>query len=112
MKRADIQSFTSSFKTDLARPSRFDVLIPMPIVLAAFYGNLRETLSLRCESTEMPGRIFNTTERKFGSSPVQKFPYLSTYSDITMNFILDSKIGRAQRLNSSHTDISRMPSSA
>lgn len=91
MKRADIQSFKSSFKSlDLARSSRFDVLIPMPVVLAAVYGNLRETISLRCESTEMPGRIFNTTERRFGSAPVQKFPYLSTYNDITMNFILDS----------------------
>jgi hypothetical protein len=91
MKRADVQSFKSSFKSlELARPSRFDVLIPMPIVLAAVYGNLRETLSLRCESTEMPGRIFNTTERRFGSAPVQKFPFLSTYNDITMNFILDS----------------------
>ena len=91
MKRADIQSFKSSFKPlDLARPSRFDVLIPMPAVLAAFYGDLRETLSLRCESTEMPGRIFNVTERRFGSAPVQKFPYLSTYTDINMNFILDS----------------------
>ena len=91
MKRADIQSFKSSFQSlELARPSRFDVLIPMPAVLAAFYSNLKEALTLRCESTEMPGRIFNTTERRFGSAPVQKFPYLSTYNDITMNFILDS----------------------
>lgn len=91
MKRADIQSFKSSFRSvELARPSRFDVLIPMPAVLAAIYGDLRETLTLRCESTEMPGRIFNLTERRFGSAPVQKFPYLTTYNDIALNFILDS----------------------
>lgn len=90
MRRANIQDFKNSFKLDLARPSRFDVLLPIPAVMALFYNNLTETLSFRCESTELPSRVFNTTERRFGSAPVQKFPYLSTYTDINLNFIMDS----------------------
>jgi hypothetical protein len=85
---SSINSFTSSFKKELARPSRFDVQIPIPAVLAPFYLNTAKELNLRCESTEMPGRTFATTERKIGSAPLQKFPYQTTYNDVTMTFIV------------------------
>jgi hypothetical protein len=85
---ADVSNFLSSFKTDLARPNRYDVFIPIPIVLAPFYLNTAKNLNMRCEATEMPGRTFATTERKIGSAPVQKVPYQTTYNDVSMTFIV------------------------
>ena len=83
----NISNFTSSFKKDLARSSKFDVFIPVPVMLAPMV-NVGKNLQLRCESTELPGRTFATTERKIGSVPVQKYPYQSVYNDVTMNFIV------------------------
>lgn len=85
---ANISNFLNSFKQDPARSSRFDVLITVPAVLATFYGTVSEQLSLRCEMSELPGRSFNVTERKFGSAPVQKVPIQSLYNDVTMTFIV------------------------
>jgi hypothetical protein len=84
----NIQSFLTSFKKELARPARFDVFITIPPVLAAMYGTVTNQLSLRCEMSELPGRTFNITERKFGSAPVQKVPFQSVYNDVTMTFIV------------------------
>lgn len=91
MSTGNVRDFVSSFRhgiTDLSRASRFDVLIPIPTVLAPFYSGMGNQLTLRCESTEMPGRAFATTERKIGSAPVQKFPYQTTYNDWTATFIV------------------------
>ena len=86
--RSNVRDFVSSFKKDLARPSKFDVQIPIPLVLAPFYKDIAQQLSMRCEVTELPGRTFATTERKIGSAPVQKYPYQSTYNDVQMTFIV------------------------
>lgn len=85
---AKITNFLQSFKTDLARPNRYDVQIPIPAVLAPFYLNTARNLQFRCEATEMPGRTFVTADRKIGSAPVQKIPYQTTYNDLTMTFIV------------------------
>jgi hypothetical protein len=85
---ATITNFVTSFKNELARPSRFDVQIPIPAILAPFYLNTVKEMNMRCEVAELPGRNFNTTERKFGSAPVQKVPYQSTYNDAAMTFIV------------------------
>jgi len=85
---ASISSFISSFNKELARPSRFDIQIPIPVILAPFYLNTAQNLALRCEITEMPGRAFATTERKIGSAPIQKVPYHSEYNDVSMTFIV------------------------
>jgi len=84
----DIRQFASSFKQDPARAARFDAYIIIPPILAIMYGTVTKQLSLRCEMTELPGRTFNVTERKFGSAPVQKVPYQSLYSDVNMTFIV------------------------
>ena len=86
--RSNVRDFVSSFKKDLARPSRFDVQIPIPILLAPFYKDTAKTLNYRCEVTELPGRTFATTERKIGSVPIQKMPYQTTYEDVQMTFIV------------------------
>lgn len=85
---SSISDFRSSFKKELARPNRFDVFLPIPYTLLPYYDNGVKELSLRCESTELPSRALATLDRKIGSVPVQRFPYLSMYPDITMTFIV------------------------
>lgn len=83
---ANINTFLSSFKKDIARPSRFDVTITLPQAL--ILQSNRQDLQLRCETTELPSRTFATTERKIGSVPLQKFAYQTTYNDHAMTFIV------------------------
>jgi hypothetical protein len=83
-----IDDFKGSFKTDLARPSRFDVVIATPLILAPYITDARN-LTYRCESAQLPGRTFATTEQKIGSNPVERYPYLTTFNDIDLTFIVD-----------------------
>lgn len=82
-----ISQFRSSFKKDIARPNRFDVFIPIPYVLLPYYNDSKN-LALRCEAALLPSRTLATTEKKIGSVPIQKFPYLSTYTDVVLTFIV------------------------
>jgi len=82
-----INNFLGSFTTDVARSSRFDVQINVPIVLLPFVKTSRE-LNFRCKSADIPGRTLATTERKFGSAPSRKIPYQTTYNESTLNFIV------------------------
>jgi hypothetical protein len=82
-----INEFKSSFTKDIARPNRFDVSIPIPLVLIPYFSSAR-SLNYRCENATLPGRTFATTEQKtYG--PIEKFPYLTTYTDIDLTFIVD-----------------------
>lgn len=82
-----INDFKSSFNKDLARPSRFDVNIPVPLTMIPYVSSAK-SLNYRCESAQLPGRTFATTEQKtYG--PVEKTPYLNTYTDIDLTFIVD-----------------------
>ena len=82
-----INDFKSSFAGDLARPNRFDVNIPIPLTLIPYIKSAR-ALTYRCENAQLPGRTFATTEQKtYG--PVEKHPYLTTYNDIDLTFIVD-----------------------
>jgi hypothetical protein len=81
-----ISNFLSSFKGDAARPSRFDVEIPVPLKLVS-YRNLGQRLTLRCENAELPSRTLATTERKI-YGPTEKHPYVSTYNESTFTFIV------------------------
>jgi len=80
-----IQEFLSSFQEDLARPSRFDVKINIPLDLTPILNS--KTLSLRCESATFPGRTIATTDLKI-YGPVEKIPYSTTYDDISFTFIV------------------------
>jgi hypothetical protein len=82
-----IDNFRGSFKTDVARPSRFDVTIPIPLQLATFIGTARN-LTYRCENAQLPGRTFETTTKKLGSAPVEYFPYHTNYQQATLEFIV------------------------
>lgn len=81
-----LQEFKSSFKTDVARPARFDIEMPIPLKLLAF-RNISRKLSLRCESAELPGKTIATTDRKV-YGPIEKQPYLTTFNDLTFTFIV------------------------
>lgn len=81
-----LQEFKSSFKTELARPARFDVEIPVPLKLVAYLGTGRN-LRLRCENAELPSKTFATTERKI-YGPTEKHPYLTTFNDSTFTFMI------------------------
>jgi hypothetical protein len=81
-----LQEFKSSFKTELARPARFDVEIPVPLKLVAYLGTGRN-LRLRCENAELPSKTFATTERKI-YGPTEKHPYLTTFNDSTFTFMV------------------------
>jgi len=82
-----ISDFAASFKTDLARPSRFDVQIPVPVSLIQYRGTSRN-LSFRCETAQLPSRTLATAEQKYGSNPVEKFPYQSNYNELDLTFIV------------------------
>ena len=81
-----INDFKSSFTKDLARPSRFDVNIPVPLTLIPYVKNAK-SLTYRCENANLPGRTFATTDqRTYG--PIEKYPYLTTYNDLDLTFIV------------------------
>jgi hypothetical protein len=82
-----INDFKASFTKDLARPNKFDVSIPVPLTLIPYVNSAR-SLNYRCENANLPGRTFATMEQKtYG--PIEKYPYLTTYNDISLTFIVD-----------------------
>ena len=81
-----ITEFKSSFSTDLARPSKFDVDIPIPLGLIPYRGIARK-LTMRCENAELPGRTLATTAMKIYGVE-EKFPYGTSYSDLSLTFIV------------------------
>jgi hypothetical protein len=88
---ASIDRFLSAFKSrDFSTPKRFEAKIYFPqndrfqIDPASGY----EVITLRCETAELPARTLATTEQKV-YGPVEKFPYLTTYNDLDLTFILD-----------------------
>lgn len=88
-----INDFKASFTKDLARPNKFDVNIPVPLTLIPYVKNAKN-LIYRCENAQLPGRTFATAEQKIGSNPVEKYPYLSTFNDIDLTFIVDDDMNQ------------------
>jgi hypothetical protein len=85
-----INDFKSSFRTDLARPNKFDVRIPVPLVLLQ-YRNIAQQLSFRCETADLPGRTLATFDQKI-YGPTEKFPYQSTYNESNLTFIVSDSM--------------------
>lgn len=84
----NINDFKSSFVRDLAKTSKFDVVIPVPVPLV-LHVNKARNLTFRCEEAQLPGRTLSTAELKIGSSPNEKYPYGTTFNDIDLTFIVD-----------------------
>lgn len=88
----NISEFKSTFKKDLSRPHKFDVNIPIPLTLIPYITSAK-SLTYRCENAQLPGRTFATAEQKtYG--PIEKYPYLNTYTDIDMTFIVDDDMSQ------------------
>lgn len=88
----NINDFKSSFTKDLARTNRFDVEIPVPLTLIPYVSSAK-SLKYRCETAQLPGRTFATTEqRTYG--PIEKYPYLNTYNDLDLTFIIDDDMNQ------------------
>jgi hypothetical protein len=87
-----INDFKASFTKDVARTNRFDVEIPVPLTLIPYVASAR-SLRYRCETAQFPGRTFATTEQKtYG--PIEKYPYLNTYNDLDLTFIVDDDMSQ------------------
>ena len=83
-----ISDFKSSFNTDLARANKFDVHIPVPMVLLGAPYVSSKNLTYRCEAANLPGRTFEMHEQKtYG--PIEKYPHLASYTDIDLTFLVD-----------------------
>jgi len=88
----NINEFKSSFNKDIARSNRFDVQIPVPLTLIPYVSSAK-SLTYRCETAQLPGRTFATTEQKtYG--PIEKYPYLNTYGDLDLTFIVDDDMNQ------------------
>ena len=81
-----IAEFKSSFSKELARPSKFDVNIPIPLGLIPYRGTSR-MLTMRCENAELPGRTIATTSMKIYGVE-EKFPYMTSFNDMSLTFIV------------------------
>ena len=88
-----INEFKSSFRKDLARPHKFDVNIPVPLTLIPYVKSAK-ALNYRCENANLPSRQLATTELKIGSNPVEKYPYLTTYNDMQLTFMVDDDMSQ------------------
>jgi hypothetical protein len=88
----NINDFKSTFIKDVARTKRFDVQIPVPLTLIPYVASAK-SLTYRCETAQLPGRTFATTEQKtYG--PIEKYPYLNTYGDLDLTFIVDDDMNQ------------------
>ena len=88
----NINDFKSTFIKDVARTNRFDVNIPVPVTLIPYVASAK-SLTYRCENAQLPGRTFATTEQKtYG--PIEKYPYLNTYNDLDLTFIVDDDMNQ------------------
>lgn len=84
-----ISTFISTFGSDTARKFMYDVTIPVPLGLAS-YASTGRNLKFRCDSATLPGRNVEVTNKKIGSAPIEKFPYHTTYTDVTLDFLVSS----------------------
>ena len=92
---SNIRDFVSSFTKDIARPSRFDVYINLPPAVNNTNPLAATSLNVlyRCESAQLPGRTLGTTEQKtYG--PTEKFPYMTTFNDLDLTFIVDDDMSQ------------------
>lgn len=88
----NISEFKSSFRQELARTSKFDVSIPVPLTLIPYVASAK-SLNYRCENANLPGRTLATAEqRTYG--PIEKYPYLNTYADITLTFMIEDDMNQ------------------
>lgn len=88
-----ISEFKSSFKTDVSRQNRFDVIVSSRDFMKKFNvsSDFVRNIRLRCETAELPGRSLMTHDQKiYGYT--EKYPYLSSYNDLNLTFIVGEEL--------------------
>lgn len=86
-------NFIKSFKTDVSRQNRFEVNIANKSFMNKFNvsSNFVYNIRLRCETAELPGRSLMTHDQKiYGYT--EKYPYLSSYNDLNLTFIVGEEL--------------------
>ena len=75
-----IETFKANLQYGVARPHSYLIILNNPA------GPGGDVVSMMCESAELPGRGFSTTQRvMFG--PPRKIPYQDIFTDLTLTFI-------------------------
>lgn len=71
--------------SDIARNNRYRVTFNTPPIMLGQFNDAPRNLALQCETAELPGRSFATTDiRTYG--PIVKIPYQTTYNDMSLTF--------------------------
>ena len=116
----NIETFKTRFeRSGFLQTNKFEVLVTPPSFLGGRSINnngtrtssyeISDMLRFRIEATRVPGiQLLFADNHRYGVGPTQKQPFSAQLSEIPINFI-DRK---STRLNSSHSSVSRMPSSA
>jgi len=93
----DLNTFRSTIErygAGLAQSCRFIATVHTPLLLSqrsGEYSQLGKDMSFLCEQAEFPGRAFTVNEnRHYG--PSSKYPVQTTYTDLTLNFIVRDKM--------------------
>lgn len=83
-----IDQFWSHLKKEgISKNSHWDVTINLPLSLAlSEFTNIGETLTLRCEAGELPGRQLVTNDVKI-YGPIYRTAYQSLYTELNLTFI-------------------------
>lgn len=86
----------SEFRADIAnrgvlKSSNFTANITIPTYLIKTYGVKSDFLSIRCESSQIPGMSLATYEGapRYGYGPPAAVPYVMLYDNLNLNFIVD-----------------------
>lgn len=82
-----IDKFKSNLRFGLARPHSYEVRIFNPALGMA----AEDQVCMMCESAELPGRGFATSERRTFGRPI-KMPYEDIFTDLKLTFICSADL--------------------
>lgn len=81
-----IEDLKAAISSGLARPNRYLVNITFPTNDSSLSA---QTVSILCESAELPGMHFATQEDRLWG-PIRKVAYLPMFNDLSLVFMCDS----------------------
>lgn len=89
-----IGQFVSEIQTGgVLRTNRFLVTFNAPAYLQGDPGATNDTMTIRCESVQMPGLSFASIDGppRPGYGPIESTPFSIAFDDITLTFIVDAR---------------------
>lgn len=102
----NVQKMVSSInKTGVAKSAHFEVQIIAPSELKTKVDVL-EHLMYRADATDIPARSFQTIDHRFTNyGPLSKVPYMPTYSDVSVSFLLSEDMREKEFFETWHNSI-------